>query len=66
MEEMWHMQKDNAIEFNFSVDGREKYEFDSVHAQLYGAESFLKVHKDEYVTWGLSVNIGASCDFLFG
>lgn len=40
--------------------------FDSVYAQLYANESTMNVHKDEYVSWGISVNLGASCDFLFG
>jgi len=41
-------------------------DFNSLYAQLYGLEGTMKVHKDEHVDWGISVNIGASCDFLFG
>lgn len=26
----------------------------------------MNVHKDEYVDWGVSINLGADCDFLFG
>jgi len=38
----------------------------SFYAQLYGSESVMRVHRDERVNWGVSISLGASCDFLFG
>jgi hypothetical protein len=37
-----------------------------MYAQLFDIESAMAPHKDEYVDWGISINIGASCDFTFG
>jgi hypothetical protein len=43
----------------------DKIEFNSMYAQLFGSESILHMHKDEYVDWGVSINLGASCEFIF-
>ena len=40
--------------------------FDSVYAQLFSLESTMAPHKDEYVDWGLSLNLGSACEFQFG
>ncbi len=65
--DVWSLLKDNHKELKFPVDKvTSQYKFDSVYAQLYGPDSTMKTHKDEYVSYGVSVNLGASCDFLFG
>ncbi len=38
----------------------------SVYCQLFGENSKISPHKDEYCDWGISVSIGSSCDFMFG
>jgi cytochrome P450 len=40
--------------------------FNSFYSQLFGPKSYMKRHKDQYVDWGVSVSIGASCEFSFG
>lgn len=47
-------------------DFKEDLHFNSLYAQLYGPKSVMNLHKDEYVNYGISVNIGASADFIFG
>ena len=44
---------------------KDKIEFNSMYAQLFGSKSILHMHKDEYVDWGISINLGASCEFMF-
>lgn len=46
--------------------GLEPKKFDSVYVQLYNQKSSMKSHKDQYVNWGISVSIGASCTFKMG
>lgn len=53
----------NQLAHEFKIQGGL---MNSLYAQLYGLEGKMKVHKDEHVSWGISVNLGASCDFLFG
>lgn len=45
-----------------------KYEsgFNSLYAQLFSGSSTMDLHKDEYVDWGISLSLGASCSFQFG
>lgn len=43
-----------------------KQNFNSFYCQLFGDHGAMAVHKDQYVSWGVSINIGASCDFMFG
>jgi cytochrome P450 len=40
--------------------------FDSVYAHLFGPNGSMAIHRDEYVNWGVSVNLGASSEFIFG
>ena len=40
--------------------------FNSVYCQLYGANSTLKDHVDEFNGVGESLSFGASCDFVYG
>ena len=40
--------------------------FNSVYGQLFSENSWMAAHKDEYVDWGVSVSLGASCEFRFG
>jgi hypothetical protein len=40
--------------------------FNSVYAQLFGADATMAPHRDAHVTWGISVNLGATCRFRFG
>ena len=42
-----------------------KEEYNSFYSQLYGLKTIMKKHKDEYVDWGVSISLGASCDFSF-
>ena len=42
------------------------YNFDSVYMQVYGQDASMKTHYDEYVTWGISLSIGKSCEMIFG
>lgn len=46
---------------NFNIPT--EYIFDSVYAQLYGNGGEMACHYDKYVSWGVSLNLGASCDF---
>lgn len=38
----------------------------SAYAQLFGADSHMSEHYDQYVDWGISLNLGASIVFTFG
>jgi hypothetical protein len=40
--------------------------FDSIYSQLFTGFGSMALHKDEYVNWGVSINIGAKTDFKFG
>ena len=40
--------------------------YNSVYCQLYGPDSILKDHFDEFKGVGVSFSFGASCDFLYG
>jgi len=55
----------NSEEFEDIYNALSK-EPNSVYAQLYGGSGKMCVHKDEYVDWGISVNLGASTRFIFG
>lgn len=39
---------------------------DSAYAQLFGADASMSAHYDQYVDWGISINLGASILFTFG
>lgn len=41
-------------------------DFNSVYAQMFDIESVMSNHYDQGVDWGVSVSLGASCDFIFG
>ena len=57
----WNLLK-SSPKCNFS---EEKPNFDSVYAQSYDAGCIMKDHKDQYVDWGVSLNLGSSCQFNF-
>jgi cytochrome P450 len=57
---LWQILQNNNIEIP-KVD-----QFNSMYSQLYHLKSTMTVHKDEYVDWGISVSLGASCEFIFG
>ena len=40
--------------------------FNSIYCNVYTKNSSMKVHKDQYVDWGVSISLGASCEFLLG
>jgi cytochrome P450 len=40
--------------------------FNSMYSQLFCLQGKMAPHKDEYVDWGISISINASCDFTFG
>lgn len=44
----------------------EKKTFNSVYVQMYHKDGTMKKHRDQHVDWGVSVSLGASCQFQFG
>jgi hypothetical protein len=62
-DDIWSLLKNKKNILNFPGEDKE---FNSMYAQLYGEKSIMKIHKDEYVDWGVSISLGATCDFLFG
>ena len=62
---IWNMLIENSQSIDFP-EFKEEYVFDSLYGQLFGNESKMNLHRDEHVTWGVSVSLGASCDFVFG
>ncbi|AYV82663.1 MAG: putative lanosterol 14-alpha demethylase [Hyperionvirus sp.] len=65
-EQVWQVLSDNEEKLKFTGELKKPYGFDSVYAQLYDEKSTMNIHKDEHVDWGISVNLGASCEFVFG
>lgn len=45
--------------------GKSNFTPNSIHAQLFNEKAKLAIHKDEYCDWGVSVSLGASCEFSF-
>jgi len=62
--EIWNLMLKNADKLGFPYI--EFNSFNSLYAQLFGMKGTMSIHKDEYVNWGISINLGADCDFLFG
>lgn len=68
----WHELADNVIKLlksrkDVNFHGfPDNYIFNSTYMHLFGSESKLAVHKDEHVTWGVSVSMGATVEFTFG
>lgn len=62
--ELWDILADNSEILKFPI--KESKTFDSFYAQLFGQNSTMMAHKDEYVDWGVSVSLGSSCVFQFG
>ncbi len=58
-----HLWKSNQNELKELRGTNEVPHFNSIYAQLYSIESRLKLHRDEYVKWGISVSLGASVKF---
>ncbi|AYV81786.1 MAG: putative lanosterol 14-alpha demethylase [Harvfovirus sp.] len=65
-EKIWQLLTENDRQLKFTGRAKKPYGFDSVYAQLYDEKSTMNVHKDEHVDWGVSINLGASCEFVFG
>lgn len=63
-EGIWEVLAENREATNFK--GPSCQRFNSLYAQLYGAAGSMALHKDEFVSWGVSVNLGASATFNFG
>jgi cytochrome P450 len=61
---LWDSLHKNKRPLKFPGDIKPK--FNSVYSQLYPEESKMNLHKDQYVDWGISISIGASCVFIFG
>ena len=61
----WSEKIWNLVKTSTSKSLSECPKFNSLYAQLYGGDSFMKVHKDEFVDWGISISLGASCEFVF-
>lgn len=60
---LWSFILRNKELMNFPVN--KKMMFNSLYAQLFASGSKLALHKDQYVSWGISVNLGSSCEFVF-
>ena len=60
---IWNVLTDYKYITNFD---KETFVPNSVYCQLFGENSTLALHKDEYCDWGISLSIGSSCDFVFG
>ena len=43
-----------------------KPNFNSMYSQLFTTGSSMAKHRDEYGDWGISICLGASCEFQFG
>ena len=67
-DELWDTMLENEELVNFPIADAKVASFkaNSIYAQLYSRDGSMKTHKDEYVDWGVSVSIGASCEFEFG
>ena len=63
---LWKMFHDYADVLQFPRDLYNDQYFNSIYSQMYHVRSTMRPHKDEYVDWGVSVSLGASCDFTFG
>lgn len=61
-EEIWDMMMSHRKLLNFN--GSEP-QFNSLYAQLYGINGQTKVHTYEYMSWKISISLGASCHFRF-
>ena len=68
VDELWDTMLDNEERTGFPITDPKVVTFksNSAYAQLYSKDGSMKTHKDEYVDWGVSVSIGASCEFEFG
>lgn len=62
--DIWTMMKENKELLNFPDVEIES--FNSFYGQLFGKDSTMAVHKDQYVSWGVSISFGATTEFLFG
>jgi cytochrome P450 len=60
---LWDTLHKNKRPLKFPVVAKPK--FNSFYSQLYPESGKMDLHKDEYVDWGVSVSIGASCVFMF-
>jgi len=63
-DKLWESLRKNKRPLKFPHNVSPK--FNSFYSQLYPESSAMDLHKDQYVDWGISVSIGASCIFLFG
>lgn len=63
-EKLWESLRKNKRPLKFPHDV--KPNCNSIYSQLYPKESTMDLHKDQYVDWGISISIGASCIFMFG
>ena len=61
---LWNKLLEHSDFINLKIE--DNYEFDSIYAQLYGKGGYLKSHKDQFVSQGISISFGASCKFQFG
>jgi alkylated DNA repair dioxygenase AlkB len=54
-----------TLQGNGDFTGKTKFVVNSVYAQAYKEPATMLIHKDKYCDWGISVSLGASCDFYF-
>ena len=59
----WNFLRSNKDTLHFPD---REFNSNSLYAQLFSESATMKDHKDEFVDFGISVNLGASCDFTFG
>ena len=61
---LWKILNDNAELLEFEKN--DNYVFDSMYCQLFSEQGLMARHCDQYVSYGASISIGASCKFGFG
>jgi hypothetical protein len=61
--EIWDFMKQNQNTLHF--ENSPNLTFNSLYAELLHSNVEMKHRKDQYTNWGIYINLGASCDFLF-
>ena len=65
--EIWGMLLKYNSKLKFPIDENTTYFTpNSLYAQMFSENASMSDHYDQYVNWGVSVSLGASCDFNFG
>jgi len=59
---VWNYLCVNNEKFQFS--GPKDTHFNSIYCQLFDKNATMKEHYDEFVSWGVSISLGGSCEFV--